>query len=85
MRRLSTKMRRRRKRREEDLSHVPDPRDGGVIKFNFTPRIFPTPMRESKATEEEDWIAKNRSHLRRNPQLKPQLDALDIEDSDPTW
>jgi dyslexia susceptibility 1 candidate gene 1 protein len=56
-----------------------------VVKFNFTPRIFPTPMRESKACEEEDWVAKNRTHLRRNPQLKPQLDALDIEDSDPTW
>lgn len=70
---------------EDELAHVPDVRDGGVIKFNFTPRIFPTPMRESKATEEEDWIAKNRTHLRQNPQLKPQLDALDIEDSDPTW
>jgi len=70
---------------DDELAHVPDVRDGGVIKFNFTPRIFPTPMRESKATEEEDWIAKNRNHLRQNPQLKPQLDALDIEDSDPTW
>mmetsp|Transcript_86095 Transcript_86095/g.172394 ORF Transcript_86095/g.172394 Transcript_86095/m.172394 type:complete len:455 (+) Transcript_86095:2161-3525(+) len=74
---------------DDDLEEcVPDPRANGdakVVKFNFTPRIFPTPMRESKASEEEDWVAKNRTHLRRNPQLKPQLDALDIEDSDPTW
>ena len=34
---------------------------------------------------QQDWIAKNRSHLRSNPTLRPQLDALDIEDSDPTW
>jgi hypothetical protein len=32
---------------------TPEPRKGGVIKFNFTPRIFPTPMRESKQGEEE--------------------------------
>jgi len=73
---------------DEDIAeaYTPEPRaNGGVVKFNFTPRIFPTPMRESKASEEEDWIAKNRSHLRRNPTLKPQLDAMDIEDSDPTW
>ena len=28
---------------DDELAHVPDVRDGGVIKFNFTPRIFPTP------------------------------------------
>lgn len=69
---------------EDEDAPLPDPRAGGVLKMKFTPRIFPTPMRESKQNEEEDWIAKNRSHLRKNPQLKPQLDALDIEDSDPT-
>ena len=69
---------------EDDDAPLPDPRAGGVLKMKFTPRIFPTPMRESKQCEEEDWIAKNRSHLRKNPQLRPQLDALDIEDSDPT-
>merc|ERR1719230_1545172 len=68
-----------------DVNHLPEVRDGGVVKFHFTPRIFPTPSRESKAAEEEDWIAQNRSHLRKNPMLKPQLDAMDIEDSDPTW
>jgi dyslexia susceptibility 1 candidate gene 1 protein len=66
-------------------SYAPSPRTGGVVKFNFTPRIFPTPMRESKQYEEEDWIAKNRNHLRNNPTLRPQLDALDIGDSDPIW
>jgi len=70
---------------EEEVEYTAPPRTGGTVKFNFTPRIFPTPMRESKQVEEEDWIAKNRSHLRKNPMLKPQLDALDIEDSDPTW
>jgi tetratricopeptide (TPR) repeat protein len=68
-----------------DENYMPEPREKGVVKFNFTPRIFPTPMRESKQGEEEDWIAKNRTHLRRNPNLRPQLDAMDIEDGDPTW
>ena len=60
---------------EEDIegAYTPDPRVGGVVKFSFTPRIFPTPMRESKTADEEDWIAKNRSHLRRNPTLAPAL------------
>ena len=69
---------------DETDAPLPYPRASGVLKMKFTPRIFPTPMRESKINEEEDWIAKNRSHLRKNPQLRPQLDALDIEDSDPT-
>jgi dyslexia susceptibility 1 candidate gene 1 protein len=68
-----------------EAHYTPQPREKGVVKFNFTPRIFPTPMRESKQGEEEDWVAKNRTHLRKNPTLRPQLDAMDIEDGDPTW
>jgi len=30
------------------------PRQGGKITFSFTPRVFPTPQRESKAAEENE-------------------------------
>ena len=29
-----------------------------TVRVRFTPRAFPTPARESKAAEEEDWLAK---------------------------
>jgi hypothetical protein len=56
---------------EEEIRYVPPPRSAGLstnadqkINISFTPRVFPTPMRESKAAEEEDWIAKNRRHIK---------------------
>ena len=58
---------------EEEMRYVPPPRSAGVllnaeskIDIIFTPRVFPTPMRESKAAEEEDWVAKNRRHLKKH-------------------
>lgn len=47
-------------------AYVPAPRCAGGVKIGFTPRVFPTPMRESKRQEEEDWIARNRPHLKSN-------------------
>ena len=51
---------------EAEAVEVPAPRTEGTNKvtFGFTPRIFPTPARESKAAEENEWISKNRAHLR---------------------
>jgi dyslexia susceptibility 1 candidate gene 1 protein len=56
---------------EEEVRYVPPPRSSGLstnadqkIGISFTPRVFPTPMRESKAAEEEDWVAKNRRHIK---------------------
>ncbi|CAF1460281.1 unnamed protein product, partial [Didymodactylos carnosus] len=33
-------------------------RDRGRIAVNFTPRVFPTPMRESQSNLEQDWLRK---------------------------
>jgi dyslexia susceptibility 1 candidate gene 1 protein len=70
----------------------------GKVSIQFTPRVFPTPMRESKAAEEEDWIAKNRRHLKkhgvlgkhlqsntRNPRVANGSNTSDISEEDATW
>jgi dyslexia susceptibility 1 candidate gene 1 protein len=56
---------------EEEVRYIPPPRSAGLSlsadqkkDIKFTPRVFPTPMRESKAAEEEDWVAKNRRHMK---------------------
>ena len=56
-----------------EIKYIPPPRTEGISKsadgkvdIIFTPRVFPTPMRESKIAEEEDWIAKNRRHLKKH-------------------
>ena len=36
----------------------PPPRSSGSIQVHFTPRVFPTAARESKAEEEEAWLTK---------------------------
>jgi dyslexia susceptibility 1 candidate gene 1 protein len=58
---------------DADIKYVPPPRmtagTGTSVGINFTPRVFPTPMRESKQAEEQDWIAKNRKHLKKHGQL----------------
>ena len=74
-----------------DIKYVPPPRSAGYnentrVQISYTPRIFPTPMRESKLNEEEDWIAKNRQHLKKNANLnKVGKNGGDITESDPNW
>lgn len=64
---------------EADIKYIPPPRaftsneSNGKVPINFTPRVFPTPMRESKAAEEEDWVAKNRRHLKKHGVLGSSL------------
>ena len=62
---------------DNDLKYVPPPRsdsNGHIpipskVNIRFTPRVFPTPMRESTQANEEDWIAKNRKHLKKHGTL----------------
>ncbi|CAE7665025.1 DNAAF4, partial [Symbiodinium microadriaticum] len=45
-------------------------------------------MRESKQAEEQDWIAKNRKHLKKHGQLGQNLtkgNGVDISEEDPSW
>ena len=75
-------------------TYVPAPRAStGVVPVGFTPRIFPTPLRESKMADESAWIMKNRRHLHRNKALVGRLpkspgpgdQPFDISESDPVW
>jgi hypothetical protein len=62
--------------KEREMKFVPPPRSlqsDCKVGIEFTPRIFPTPMRESKAAEEEDWIARNRKHLKKHSMFSKNL------------
>ncbi|CAK8991718.1 Dynein axonemal assembly factor 4 [Durusdinium trenchii] len=67
-----------------DLEKVlPAPRSAAHVTLSFTPRVFPTPMRESKREEEEDWLLRNRRHMK--GKVRQRLDAVDISERDPFW
>lgn len=80
-----------------DPVYIPPPRsvnskDKNVVPIAFTPRIFPTPMRESTLAQEEDWIAKNRKHLKKHGVFGPNHahhlktgKKSDISEEDPVW
>ena len=52
-----------------EVVFVPAPREKQTVLFKHTPRVFNTPMRESKREDEDEWIAKNLTHLKKQRQL----------------
>lgn len=66
------------------VKRIPAPREKLQSEIQFTPRAFPTPSRESKAAEEEDWLLKNRKHLNKHKGLRG-AGAYDISESDRTY
>ena len=61
-------------------------RKPGLIHCQFTPRFFPTPERESKKIEEDEWLAKL-AEARRTPKSEPnpELEPNDIQNTNPQW
>lgn len=62
---------------------VPEPRASGSISVSFTPRVFKTAARESKAPEEEEWLKKMASASRKTDTTN--TDAVDMEEMNPVW
>lgn len=68
---------------------LPPPRSrGGGVKISFSARAFPTPLRESKRKEEEDWLARNYLKLQEQQKKKVSADGqptTPFAEKDPAW
>ncbi|XP_027696681.1 dynein assembly factor 4, axonemal isoform X2 [Vombatus ursinus] len=65
--------------------YVPAPRSIGNIKIQFTPRVFPTALRESQVAEEEEWLHKQAEARRIMNEDIPELHDLKEEEKNPEW
>ncbi|XP_032051009.1 dynein assembly factor 4, axonemal [Aythya fuligula] len=68
--------------KEEQL---PAPRSSGTIKINFTSRVFPTALRESRVAEEEEWLHKQAEARRIISDDLSELKDLKEEEKNPDW
>ncbi|NXU91040.1 DAAF4 factor, partial [Xiphorhynchus elegans] len=68
--------------KEEQL---PAPRSAATIKVNFTPRAFPTALRESRVAEEEEWLHKQAEARRTVSADLSELEDLKEEEKNPDW
>ncbi|NXD81725.1 DAAF4 factor, partial [Halcyon senegalensis] len=68
--------------KEEQL---PAPRSAATIKINFTPRVFPTPLRESRVAEEQEWLCKQAEARRTVSADMSELEDLKEEEKNPDW
>ncbi|NXN64652.1 DAAF4 factor, partial [Himantopus himantopus] len=68
--------------KEEQL---PAPRSATTIKINFTSRVFPTALRESRVAEEEEWLRKQAEARRTVSADLSELEDLKEEEKNPEW
>ncbi|NXD22454.1 DAAF4 factor, partial [Spelaeornis formosus] len=64
---------------------LPAPRAAATIKVNFTPRVFPTALRESRVAEEEEWLHKQAEARRIINSDLSELEDLKEEEKNPDW
>ncbi|XP_034757696.2 dynein assembly factor 4, axonemal [Acipenser ruthenus] len=70
--------------KSEEIS-LPPPRSAGSIKIQFTPRVFPTALRESRVAEEEAWLKKQADARRAVNADVSELKDLKEEERNPDW
>ncbi|XP_074534052.1 dynein axonemal assembly factor 4 [Halichoeres trimaculatus] len=70
------------KKKQVDL---PAPRSAGNIQVTFTPRVFPTALRESRVQEEEEWLQKQAESRRALNADTEELKDLKEEHRNSDW
>jgi hypothetical protein len=71
---------------DADISALPPPRQcGKAPPIIFTPRAFPTPLRESRAKEEDDWLAKNYVKIKETRDAGKQPGPVSFIEKDGIW
>nr|AAR89527.1 EKN1 [Xenopus laevis] len=64
---------------------LPPTRSTGCIQIQFTPRVFPTALRESRVAEEEEWLHKQAEARRATNTVDLGLEDLTEEEKNPEW
>ncbi|XP_058012245.1 dynein axonemal assembly factor 4 isoform X3 [Ahaetulla prasina] len=64
---------------------IPSPRHPGSIVIHFTPRVFPTALRESRIPEEEEWLCKQAEARRIINADIVEIEDLKEEEKNPEW
>ncbi|XP_073474866.1 dynein axonemal assembly factor 4 isoform X2 [Aquarana catesbeiana] len=64
---------------------LPPTRKTGSIKIQFTPRVFPTALRESRLAEEEEWLQKQAAARRAINTESLEIQDLKEEEKNPEW
>nr|XP_057931229.1 dynein assembly factor 4, axonemal [Doryrhamphus excisus]XP_057931230.1 dynein assembly factor 4, axonemal [Doryrhamphus excisus]XP_057931231.1 dynein assembly factor 4, axonemal [Doryrhamphus excisus] len=71
--------------RKKKCTDLPAPRRLGNIEVSFTPRVFPTALRESRVAEEEEWLNKQAEARRAVNADVEELNDLTEEERNPDW
>ncbi|XP_032435006.1 dynein axonemal assembly factor 4 isoform X1 [Xiphophorus hellerii] len=73
------------KKKKKIRAQLPPPRTCGNIPVTFTPRVFPTALRESRVPEEEEWLKKQAEARRAMSAELEELEDLTEEERNPDW